>query len=199
MKTAILKGVCLVAMVGCEAEAPSASKSARAQIGDAAMRAEKALENSGDAAEAPVCRRGERVIYACDFGPRRVAVCANDNRLSYRFGDARRTDLEIDSRPGHVRAHVGGVVGGGGGHQNHIRFSNNGYQYIVHSMVAGSLTDAPGTRSSGVSVVRGDDANSSAVRTLTCASDGPAQRLPGEDALPAGTFAPEPEAWNAWY
>lgn len=198
MKTAIMKGVCLLAMVGCEAEAPAASRTAREEIGDAAVRAEKALENSGDAAEAPVCRRGERVIYACDFGPRRVAVCANDNRLSYRFGDARRTDLEIDSRRGHVRAYVGGVVGGGGGHQDHIRFSNNGYQYIVHSMVTGSLTDAPGTRSSGVTVLKGEGAEAPVVRTLDCPRDGEAQII-AQSGLPEGTFTPDGEAYEAWY
>ncbi|RZJ45833.1 MAG: hypothetical protein EON87_06500 [Brevundimonas sp.] len=201
MKTAILKGAgLLLVMVGCEAEAPAISRETRAELARTAERADKVLENSGAGAEAPACRRNERVIYACNFGARRVAVCATDNRLSYRFGDARRTDLEIDSRSGHVRAHTGGVVGGGGGSQEHIRFSNNGYQYIVHSMVAGALTDAPGQRISGVTVVRGETGASPIVRTLNCPSVGPAQSMDQFNALPAGTFTPETdETWIAWW
>ncbi|RZJ42628.1 MAG: hypothetical protein EON86_07175 [Brevundimonas sp.] len=198
MKTAILKGVCLLAIAGCEAEAPAASRTARAQLSLVADRADAVL--GGDAAAAaPVCRRDERVIYACDFGSRRVAVCATDKRLSYRFGDARRTDLEIDSRPGHIRAFAGGVVGGGGGHQNHLRFSNNGYQYIVHSMEAGSLTESPGLRASGVVVLHGEGDRAPVVRTLDCARNGPAQIIPGDDQLPEGAFAPDSEAYAAWW
>lgn len=200
MKSVLLKGVCLLAMAGCEAEAPAISREARTGLAETALRAETALENSGDGAEAPICRRGERVIYACDFGPRRVAVCATEDRLSYRFGDARRTDLEIDSGPGRVRAHVGGATGGGGGRQEHIRFSNNGYQYVVHSMVAGSLTDVPGKRISGVTVVRGETGASPIVRSLDCPLAGPAQSMDQFNALPADTFAAETdETWDAWW
>lgn len=201
MKTTIAKGVGLLfVMVGCEGEAPAISREARTELTETALKAEKALERSGDGAEAPACRRSERVIYACNFGDRKVAVCATDNRLSYRFGDARRTDLEIDSRPGHVRAHTGGVVGGGGGRQEHIRFSNNGYQYIVHSMVAGNLTDVPGKRISGVTVVHGETGASPIVRTLDCPQTGAHQSMDGFNALPAGTFTPETdETWQAWW
>lgn len=201
MKTTIAKGVGLLfVMVGCEGEAPAISREARTELSETALRAEKALERSGDGAEAPACRRSERVIYACNFGDRKVAVCATDSRLSYRFGDARRTDLEIDSRPGHVRAHTGGVVGGGGGRQEHIRFSNNGYQYIVHSMVAGNLTDVPGKRISGVTVVHGETGASPIVRTLDCSQRGAHQSMDGFNTLPAGTFTPETdETWQAWW
>ena len=201
MKTTIAKGVGLLfVMVGCEGEAPAVSREARTELTETALRAEKALERSGDGAEAPACRRSERVIYACNFGDRKVAVCATDNRLSYRFGDARRTDLEIDSRPNHVRAHTGGVIGGGGGRQEHIRFSNNGYQYIVHSMVAGNLTDVPGKRISGVTVVHGETGASPIVRTLDCSQRGAHQSMDGFNTLPAGTFTPETdETWQAWW
>jgi hypothetical protein len=200
MKSTILKGAFLiVTMVGCEAEAPAITREAREDLKRVATRAERALEESGDAAEAPACRRAERVIYACDFGDRRVAVCAAEDRLSYRFGTDRRTDLEIDSRPGRLRAFVGGVVGGGNGHQNRIRFSNNDYNYIVHSMVAGDATDAPGARSSGVTVVHGSGVNAPIVRTLKCPQDTSAQIIPGNDALPKVTFDEDGEAWDAWW
>lgn len=201
MKPPILKGVgLLLIVVGCEAEAPAISREARAELTETADRADKALESSAAGAEAPACRRNETRIYACDFGVRRVAICATENRLSYRFGDARRTDLEIDSRPGHVRAHTGGVVGGGGGRQAYIRFSNNGYQYIVHSLIAGSLTDIPDKRISGVTVVRGETGASPIVRTLDCPQAGPAQNIDNLHALPAETFTPdEDETWAAWW
>lgn len=200
MKTAILKGVGLLAMVGCEAETPAAMKAGRGELQSLAVRAEQTLEAQGGATETPACRRGETRIYACDFGDRRVAVCAAGSRLSYRFGDDHRTDLEIDSRPRRVRAHTGAVVGGGGGRQDYIRFSNNGYQYIVHSMVAGSLTEVPGKRFSGVTVVRGDNRDAPVVRTLQCPQAGPAQIIDPTRALPEGTFIPdEGDAWSAWW
>jgi len=199
MKNAVLKGLCLLAMVGCEAEAPAISREARAELTQTAQRAETALEKSGDASEAPACRRHETRIYACDFGDRRVAVCAAENRLSYRFGTDRRTDLEIDSRPGQVRAYAGGVVGGGNGYQNRIRFTNNGYQYIVHSMTAGDLTDAPGARSSGVTVIHGSGLQAPVVRDLTCPQDTAAQVISGVDALPGGAFDHDGEAYDGWW
>lgn len=199
MKAAILKSVCLLTVAACEAETPPAVRGARDQLGKAADRADRAIENAGTAAEAPVCRRGERVIYACDFGDRQVAVCAAEDRVSYRFGDARRTDLEIDSRPGHVRAHVGGVTGGGGGSQTHIRFSNNGYHYIVHSMEQGQLMAEPGRRSSGVTVIRGEGPEAPTLRALDCPLAGEAQAFGAGLDLPEGAWAWEPERWNAWY
>ncbi|MFC7377864.1 hypothetical protein [Brevundimonas sp. GCM10030266] len=201
MKSTVLKGAFLIfTMVGCEAEAPAITREAREDLKRVATRAERAIEESGDAAEAPVCRRAERVIYACDFGERRVAVCAAEDRLSYRFGTDRRTDLEIDSRPGRLSAHSGGVVGGGGGRQEHIRFSNNGYQYIVHSMVAGNLTDVPGKRISGVTVVHGETGASPLVRTLNCPQAGVHQSTDAFNTLPARTFTPETdETWQAWW
>lgn len=199
MKTAILKAVCLIAMVGCEAEAPVPSEAARAEINEAVVTAEKTIENSGAAGEAPACRRDETRIYACDFGYRRVAVCAAEKRLSYRFGTDRRTDLEIDSRPGQIRAYAGGVVGGGNGYQNRIRFTNNGYQYIVHSMTAGDLTDAPGARSSGVTVIHGSGLQAPVVRDLACPQDTAAQVISGVDALPGGAFDHDGEAYDGWW
>ena len=199
MRSAILKGVCLIAMAGCESEAPVVTQEARERLTRAAERADRAIENAGDADEAPACRRGERRIYACSFGDRQVAVCATDRRLSYRFGTSRRTDLEIDSRPGHVRAYVGGVVGGGGGSQSHIRFTNNGYQYVVHSMEQGRMMDHPGRRSSGVTVMHGETEAAPVVRSLDCPRTGDVQMLPPGDILPAGTFATEPEQWNVWF
>lgn len=199
MKNAILNAACLIAMAGCEAEAPVPSMADRAGINESVVTAEKTLENSGNAAEAPACRRDETRIYACDFGVRRVAVCAAETRLSYRFGTDHRTDLEIDSRPGQVRAYTGGVVGGGNGHQNRIRFTNNGYQYIVHSMTAGDLTDAPGVRSSGVTVIRGTGMQAPVVQDLTCPQDTAAQVISGVEALPEGTFDQDGEAYDGWW
>ena len=199
MKTTILKSICLLSMVGCESEAPASGKTMRTQMVEVAETADRVLEASGDGAEAPACRRGGRVIYAWRFGRRGGGVFGGGPRLRYRFGTDRRTDLEIDSRPGHVRAFTGGVVGGGNGHQDRIRFSNNGYNYIVHSMVAGDATDAPGVRSSGVTVVRGAGVNSPIVRTLDCPQDTPAQVISGVDRLPKGAFDEDGEAWDAWW
>jgi hypothetical protein len=45
-----------------------------------------------------------------------------------------------------------------------VRFSNAGYEYIVHAMQAGALTEAPGQYFAGVTVLRGQ----TVVASLEC-------------------------------
>lgn len=199
MRNLVLKVLCLAAVAGCEAGAPaspSAAPTAREEIEAAAVRAGTTLADGAGAAEVPACRAGERPIYACDFGDRRLAVCATDDRIAYRYGDAHKTDLEIVSREGAVRAYQGGVVGGGGGQQTHLRFTNNGWDYIVHSAAAGSLTETPGLRWSGVVVMR----NGQVRQERACPQTGDAQVISSAalEQSPAVTAETDPD-FEAWY
>ena len=56
------------------------------------------------------------------------------------------------------------ITGGGGGYQNHVRFTVADHDYVVFEAVAGELTDVPGKRWSGVYVQRGEKH----LATLTC-------------------------------
>jgi hypothetical protein len=106
------------------------------------------------------CRAGETVVYSCKFGRATGSVCAHDHsapgRLSYRFGPlGKAPELDIVSAPDWSNLHIGRITGGGGGYQNHMRFSARGHDYIVFEAVNGSLTVSPGHRRSGISVWRG--------------------------------------------
>ena len=60
------------------------------------------------------------------------------------------------------------MIGGGGGYQNHLRFSAGGYDTIVHEGAGGSLTEHPGRQWSGVVVQKGDEE----VANLECRGKG---------------------------
>lgn len=193
---ATLKIVALLALVGCEAGAPASPSTARAEMETAVA----ALEREAGATELPRCHGGETRVYACDFGDRVLTVCAAPARLSYRFGDDHKTDLEIVSRPGRVRAWLGSVIGGGGGGQTHIRFTNNGYQYIVYTMEAGSLHDEPGKQSSGLTLLHGEGVNAPVVREMQCPQAGEAQTFGDPRQLAGAALPDEGEGeYDAWF
>lgn len=103
------------------------------------------------------CRAGETVVYSCRFGRATGSVCVVPGRISYRFGPlGEAPELDITSTPGWDNVHIGKITGGGGGFQNHLRFSARGHDYIVFEAVNGSLTISPGHRRSGISVWRGE-------------------------------------------
>lgn len=141
---------------------------------------------------APRCAAGERLVYACPFGKSAVSVCATDRAVSYRHATNGKTDLTIASSGKDGRAHQTTIVGGGGGHQTALRFSNAGHDYIVYSAIYGALTEVAGQRASGLVVLQGDRQ----VSNRACPVNGKAQRI---DAVPA--FVPDetdPE-FEAWY
>lgn len=145
-------------------------------------------------AKGTLCRPAERVVYACSLGRKVVSVCAAPGLITYRFGRPGRPELEIPATPASGVLHVGTVVGGGGGSQQSLRFSHAGVEYIVFSAVAGSLTDVPGKRWSGVYVARGERQ----LAALACPSTGKATRISLDAAL--GDFPEEDNpAYEAWF
>lgn len=115
-------------------------------------------------ASATQCHEGERALYNCPFGDGRVvSLCAGEG-YAYRFGPLGRPELVIARAVGEAGIWKGTVVGQGGGQQTHVRFRQDGYDYIVFSGYDGSLADHPGREYSGVTVFRGDRE----VRRLDC-------------------------------
>ena len=115
-------------------------------------------------ASATHCRPGERALYNCPFEDGRVASFCAGETYAYRYGPLGRPELEITRAPGQAGIWQGGVVGQGGGQQTHVRFQNEGYDYVVFSGYDGRLADNPGREYSGVVVMR----NGEEVRRLDC-------------------------------
>ncbi len=121
-----------------------------------------------------LCIAGERAIYTCRYGADTVSVCASATAVRYVYGRRGRPALTISSNGRDGRAFVGTIVGGGsGGQQHHIRFVNEGHDYIVYSARAGEYTDIAGAEWSGLVVRRGD----TVLRESQCRQNRPAQRL----------------------
>lgn len=176
-------------LAACQAQAAPGQKAERTSFAVTEPGA-PAVQGAG-----AMCRPPERPIYVCDFGRRQVAVCSTDNSLTYRFGSASRTELELTSSGGSSTAAVSAVTGGGGGKQTHIRFTNGDYDYIVHTMVAGGLTERPGQRSSGLTVMRGEQE----VSVMACGRTGDDQAFDDTDLTP-GTFSwDESDYADVWY
>ncbi|WP_282009155.1 hypothetical protein [Brevundimonas aveniformis] len=165
-----------VALAACSAEAPvsedppPSGDTAAAPTEDAAATAsgeDPSAPPATDAGERPVprpaeasdtqCRQGERALYNCRFDDGRVASVCSSERNSYRYGPLGDPEIDISRVPGEPGVWQTTVVGQGGGHQTHIRFRNDGYDYIVLSGEDGRLADNPGRVYSGVVVMRGEE------------------------------------------
>jgi hypothetical protein len=115
------------------------------------------------------------VLYSCNLSGKVVSICADPATVSYRFGALGNPELQIRSSPAD-KAHVGSISGGGGGYQDSLRFTHDGYDYIVYSASGGALTDVAGKEWSGVAVKSaGRD-----VAKLRCTEHGPQQELDTE-------------------
>ena len=96
------------------------------------------------------------VVFSCSFGLKRVEVLKVNGAYVYRYGNpAAAPDIELRSNGGDGKAYQSAVVGGGGGHEDTIRFIQNDYSYMVSSGEAGRLTDIPGKRWSVLTVEKG--------------------------------------------
>lgn len=120
-------------------------------------------------AAAPVnqCKTGETAIYSCRFGKSVGSVCASSGAVHYRFGPAGKPSLDIVSDRDWSNVHLGGVIGGGGGSEQHLRFTNGDHDYVVFWGVQGSLHDNPGKKWSGIHVAQGGKQ----LAQLACRSD----------------------------
>lgn len=145
------------------------------------------------------CRTGENVVYSCRFGAAVGSLCGSKGKLSYRFGPPGRPAIDIasDARWSNVRT---ATITGSGGFQHHIRFTRDGFDYIVFYAIAGQYAEVPNKSWSGIHVGRGDRD----VRDLACRGR-PTMPPPGlgdlDRFLPAGVPSIEEpdDRYNMWY
>jgi hypothetical protein len=107
------------------------------------------------------CAEGEAVVFSCAIEGKTASVCVGPTTVNYRYGPLGAPELQIASTGVDGRTHVSDLFGAGGGRQSAVRFSSDGYNYIVRAMVAGQLTDVPGEAFAGITVLRGDTTVSS--------------------------------------
>ncbi|MBX7249137.1 MAG: hypothetical protein K1X35_08875 [Caulobacteraceae bacterium] len=121
------------------------------------------------------CRTGERVAWTCEMGRKVLSVCLQANRqAAYRYGPLGKPELQIVSNGRDGRAHRNEVMTSGGGNQQHLRFTNGGYEYIVYSGITGPHFDPANLRSSGLVILRGEEQ----VASRECPRNGVLQRIP---------------------
>lgn len=140
------------------------------------------------AAAARDCRKGEQLIFSCTLKGKVASVCATPGQATYRYGRPGSPEMEIASGEG--RAFQSVVIGGGGGSQTSLRFSNKGFNYIVSSGEQGSLHDSPGKTWSVLTILQGDRI----IASRTCKLTSPWDRI-RDSGLPDD---PD-ERFVAWY
>lgn len=120
------------------------------------------------------CKAGERVAYSCALGRKVVSVCVSAGRqATYRYGPLGKPEMTVASSGQDGKARRNEVMLSGGGNQQHLRFSNGGYEYVVYSGITGPGFDPPNVRSSGLVVLRGNDE----VSSKECPRNGELQRI----------------------
>jgi hypothetical protein len=97
------------------------------------------------------CTGGERVVFACEAGSKRLAVCASPvltrdaGTLQYRFGRRQTADLVYPPTGSDWRAVTrGGVLMFSGGGGAFLAFKNRDYRYVVYSAVGRGWGDKAG-------------------------------------------------------
>lgn len=120
------------------------------------------------------CKAGERVAYSCALGRKVVSVCITaGRRVTYRYGPLGKPEMTVASTGQDGKAFRNEVMLSGGGNQQHLRFNNGGYEYVVYSGITGPGFDPPNVRSSGLVVLRGNDE----VSSKECPRNGELQRI----------------------
>jgi hypothetical protein len=92
-------------------------------------------------------------LFACTLdGGKRVRVTRQGDRLTYRFGTARRAELTIVGSPSAGNLFAATALHGGSTYYTQLRFVRGQHSYIVYAMEGGRITDSAG--SSGLIVFR---------------------------------------------
>ncbi len=100
------------------------------------------------------CLAGETVIYSCRFGKSVGSACMSAKSISYRFGPLGHPAIDIRSNAEWSNVHIGGDRGGALS-QDSLRFTSNGYDYVIYDQEAGQYSDVPGKRFSGIHIAHG--------------------------------------------
>jgi hypothetical protein len=104
------------------------------------------------AATVTQCLPDETVLYSGRFARAVGSVCLAGDRVHYRYGPPGHPAIDIVNTDDWSNVHFGRVRGGGGGYQNHVRFTVGAENYVIFEGAPGNLTDSPGRRWSGIYV-----------------------------------------------
>jgi hypothetical protein len=149
--------------------------------------AEVAPAGAAPALGAEQCGEGETPLFVCRYADKIVSVCGSRAAVTYRFGTSDSTEMTISSNRHDRTAFLSEVRGqGSGGHQTSIRFTRDGYSYIVSAGVSGSLSEKPGSSLDVLSVTQGhkDIASHDCQRV---GQDGLSSAHVPEDPIPGST------------
>jgi hypothetical protein len=102
------------------------------------------------------CLSGETILYSGRYARALASVCLAGERVHYRYGPAGHPAIDLVSADDWSNVHYGRITGGGGGHQNHIRFTVGALNYVVFEGMYGDATDLPGYKWSGIYVGHDD-------------------------------------------
>lgn len=135
---------------------------------------------SGIAVAAPpqeksLCRKDERVVFACNLGKKMVSLCASGGgsaKYQYRAGTSQHLELQfpetLSRAEGHFWFSSRPFAGGGSAH---IRFKNADYEYILFDYTVRTGFDPNGLNNpqfgSGVAVLQGGNV----ISMRTCKND----------------------------
>ena len=117
-------------------------------------------------ADTTLCSKGDTVVFSCDIKKKKLSVCKyNGSQFVYRYGTRNKVELEIMAKPRLSSEQFIRV-----NYEEHLRFHNKGYDYIVYSNELMEYEKDPydGTaryvEHSGVYVVK----NKNVLAKLTC-------------------------------
>ena len=79
-------------------------------------------------ADTTLCKSDDIVVFSCNIKKKKLSVCKHKNKIIYKYGVKNKVELQINSKPIYsyeqfVRAN----------YEEHLRFHNKGYDYIVYS------------------------------------------------------------------
>ena len=133
-----------------------------------------------------LCQAGEQSVLSCGVGGKVLSLCATgpltaagaaQARMQYRFGRPGKVEMAWPARPESPRGRffLGTTMYSGGGEER-IRFSNEGYDYVVFQRTIAGEWDDEGHRAhfqdEGVVVLKGGRAVGKRICTTAAANDG---------------------------
>ncbi len=108
-----------------------------------------------------LCLAGEEPVLSCSVrGGKILSLCARGESLQYRFGRRGSLELAWPEQPAPAKGRFFfSVTGYAGGFEERIRFSNQGYDYVLFNCVIAGRWFSDGTRKrfedAGVVIHRG--------------------------------------------
>jgi hypothetical protein len=150
------------------------------------------------------CLAAETILYSGRFARAVGSVCLAGARLHYRYGPPGRPEIDLVSAADWSNVHYGRVIGGGGGYQDHVRFTVGTQNYVIFEGLAGNLTDIPGQRWSGIYVGPDSGAGTTLAargRAFVAAgwTDAFLSQLPAALRENDGLREEQDGPWDAWF